>query len=114
MEEKERRGKLGRWRNQSLDGESRRTKNLQRRNQSLDEDTQGAEMRIQILDGRSKRNQSVGELEPTGGEDQVQRNQDPDQETRRTIVDAELEGLAEAEESRKTEEGRFLRMRAGK
>ena len=112
MEEKERRGKLGRWRNQSLDGESRRTKNLQRR--SLDEDTQGAEMRIQILDGRSKRNQSVGELEPTGGEDQVQRNQDPDQETRRTSVDAELEGLAEAEESRKTEEGRFLRMRAGK
>ena len=97
MEEKERRGKLGRW-----------------RNQSLDEDTQGAEMRIQIHDGRSKRNQSVGELEPTGGEDQVQRNQDPDQETRRTSVDAELEGLAEAEESRKTEEGRFLRMRAGK
>ena len=97
MEEKERRGKLGRW-----------------RNQSLDEDTRGAEIRIQILDGRSKRNQSVGELEPTGGEDQVQRNQDPDQETRRTSVDAELEGLAEAEESRKTEEGRFLRMRAGK
>ena len=114
MEEKERRGKLGRWRNQSLDGESRRTKNLQRRNQSLDEDTRGAEIRIQILDERSKRNQSVVELKSTGEEDQVQRNQDPDQETRRTSVDAELEGLAEAEESRKTEEGRFLRMRDGK